>query len=241
MNIHPIKTSIFKEKENLISFIVKHIPEAKDAMVLAIASKLICLWKGSYVKYESISQKENLIQKESSHALKTPLAWFTIKDGMVMTNAGIDESNVENKLLLLPSDCYKIAEEIRISLLEKWKIKKLGIVITDSMILPLRAGVIGAAIAYSGFKGVKDFRGVPDLVGKPLKVTFVNVADSLATAATLCMGEANESQPLCVLQDAPIEFVDGYDQKELKYPIEEDLYTPLFKAVGFITKGENND
>jgi len=68
------------------------------------------------------------------------------------------------------------------------------------MILPLRAGVTAAAVAYAGFKGVKDLRGTPDIFGKKLEVTLVNAADSLAAAAALCMGEGKEQSPLCVIE-----------------------------------------
>ena len=184
--------------------------------------------------YESRAQKERLIVRESDAALKTPLAWLTLKDGMIMTNAGIDESNADGRLLLLPRDSYACARELRASLRQKWGVHHLGLIITDSMILPLRAGVIGAAVAYSGFKGVKDLRGKPDIFGKKLDVTLVDVADSLAAACALTMGEADEQSPLCVVREAPVQFTDETNPDEIKYPAENDLYTPLLKAVKLI-------
>lgn len=241
MKITAIKTDIFSARENLPGFIVHHIPSVPEGTVLAVASKLLALWKGEIIAYKDNVQKENLIKQESAWALKTPLAWLTIKDGMVMTNAGIDESNANGKLLLLPSDCYTVTEELRQHLKQVWGVKNLGIVITDSMILPLRAGVIAAAVAYSGFKGVRDLRGKPDLFGRPLQVTLVNVADSLATAAAYCMGEGPERSPLAVLEESGVEFVDEVDPNEIKYSVKDDLYTPLFQAVGCIIKGEKHD
>ena len=234
MQITPIHTRIFKEKENLPSFIAEHLPRVPEKTVLTVSSKLVCLWKGLSVPYESLAQKEQLIQRESEAALQTPLAWLTIKSGMIMTNAGIDESNADGKLLLLPQDCYACAEELRAALRQKWNVKQLGVIITDSMILPLRAGVIGAAVAYAGFKGVKDLRGTPDIFGKKLSVTLVNAADALAAACALTMGEAAEQRPLCRVEQAPVEFVDKTDPDEIKDPPEDDLYTPLLKAVGLV-------
>ena len=147
-----------------------------------------------------------------------------------MTNAGIDESNANGKLILLP-DCYAAAEELRQVLQQKWAVHNLGIVITDSMILPLRAGVIAAAVGYAGFKGVTDLRGKPDLFGKPLQTTLVDVADSLATSAALVMGEADEQCPFCVIEKAPVVFTQATDRDEIKYPVQNDLYTPLLKAA----------
>ena len=234
MNITPIHTSIFEERQDLPAFVVRHIPSVSEKTVLTISSKLVCLWKGLSVPYESREQKENLIRQESEAALQTPLAWLTIKSGMIMTNAGIDESNAQGKLLLLPQDCYACAEELRNALKKSWGVKDLGIIITDSMILPLRAGIIGAAVAYSGFCGVKDLRGRPDIFGKKLSVTLVNMADSLAAACALTMGEADERCPLCLVQNAPVEFVDRTNPSEIKYPPQDDLYTPLLKAVKFV-------
>lgn len=242
MKLTPVHTAVFQEGADLPLFIKTHIPAMCEGTVLAVASKLVCLWQGLSVPYESQAQKEDLIQKESSSALKTPLAWLTIKAGMVMTNAGIDESNAQGKLLLLPKDCYAAAQQLRTRLQGLYSIKNLGVLITDSMILPLRAGVIAGAVGYAGFKGVRDLRGRPDIFGKKLEVTLVNAADSLASAAALCMGEADEQRPLCVIEDAPVTFTDELNPKEISYPVEDDLYTPLFKAAGLTPgKGENND
>ncbi len=235
MQVTAVHTDVFKEKADLAAFILHFIAHVEENTVLAVSSKVIALWKGCSVPYESAAQKEALIKQHSKAALKTPLAWLTIKDGMVMTNAGIDESNANGKLIFLP-DCYACAEELCTALKRQWHVQNLGVVITDSMILPLRAGVIAAAVGYSGFKGVKDLRGKPDIFGKALKTTLVNVADSLATAAALVMGEANEQCPLCVIQQAPVVFTDNTERDEIKYPETDDLYTPLLQAVKLVIK-----
>ena len=241
MKITAVKTDVFTAREDLPAFILRHIPTAPEGLVLAVASKLLALWKGEIIPYENAAQKEKLMKQESDWALQTPLAWLTVKDGMVMTNAGIDESNAAGQLLLLPRDCYALAADLRRALQRVWQIKNLGIVVTDSMILPFRTGVIAGAVAYSGFKGVRDLRGEPDLFGRPLQVTLVNVADSLATAAAYCMGEGNEGCPLAVVEDSRVKFVDEVDPNEIKYSVEDDLYTPLFYAAGYKKKGEYYD
>ena len=240
MKITPVKTDLFTLRADLCTFIVRHIPSVNEQTVVTVASKLFCLWKGKLEPYKSEEQKENFIRQESDFALKTPLCWLTVKDGMVMTNAGIDESNADGQLLFFPPDIYGLAAQLRTALSQKWQVKKLGLVVTDSMILPLRAGVIAGAVAYAGFKGVKDKRGARDLFGRKLKVTLVNVADSLATSAALCMGESDEQTPLALIEQAPVEFVDEVPPNEIKYSVEDDLYTPLFQAVGY-HQGEKND
>lgn len=235
MQVTAVRTDVFKEGADLAAFIVRFIPHVEENTVLALSSKVVALWKNNTVPYTSAAQKEELIQQHSQAALKTPLAWLTVKDGMVMTNAGIDESNAQGKLILLP-DCYACADALRTALKQAWHVQNLGIVITDSMILPLRAGVVAAAVGYSGFKGVNDLRGKPDIFGKPLQTTLVDVADSLATAAALTMGEADEQCPLCVIQHAPVEFTEETNRDELKYPATDDLYTPLLQAAKLVTK-----
>ncbi|MDR1123651.1 MAG: coenzyme F420-0:L-glutamate ligase [Elusimicrobiota bacterium] len=231
MKITAVKTAVFKEKQNLPAFIFKHLPAVKDGGIIAVSSKVCALWE---CRTAPAGRKEELIKKESYFALKTGLCWFTIKDGMVMTNAGIDESNIKNKIALLPRDCYKTAARLRAALLKKYKIKNLGIILTDSMILPLRAGVIAGAVGYSGFEGVKDCRGQKDLHGRKLKMTFVNAADTLAAAAALMMGEGAEQSPLALIENAPVSFrarAAKLTRAEIKYPLKDDLYYPFLKKI----------
>ncbi|MDR0734260.1 MAG: coenzyme F420-0:L-glutamate ligase, partial [Elusimicrobiota bacterium] len=203
MKIQAVKTSIFKEKQNLPDFVFKYLPKVRNGSIIAVSSKVAALWEG---RTAPAVRRDELIKSESSFALKSGLCWFTIKDGMVMTNAGVDESNIKNKIALLPRDCYKTAARLRAALLKKYKIKNLGIILTDSMILPLRAGVIAGAVGYSGFEGVRDCRGQKDLHGRKLKMTLVNAADTLAAAAALMMGEGAEQSPLALIEDAPVKF-----------------------------------
>lgn len=230
MKLTAIRTDIFTEKANLPDFIGRFIPAVSDGTVLAVSSKVVALWKGTTVVYQSLSQKENLIKQHSQLAFQTPLAWLTVKDGMVMTNAGIDQSNARGKLVLLP-DCYACADELRTALKRRWQVEHLGVVLTDSMILPLRAGVIAGAVGYAGFCGVKDLRGQADLFGNKLQTTLVDIADSLATAAALLMGEADEQCPLCLIENAPVVFTEKTNRQEIKYPPQHDLYAPLFQAA----------
>lgn len=228
MKIQAIQTDIFLENQNLADFILKFIPQVKDGSIIAVSSKIAGLACG---RTAPKSQKETLIKSESDFYKKTALCYFTIKAGMVMTNAGIDESNIKDKLVLLPKDCYKTAADLRKLLIKKYGVKNLGIIITDSMILPLRAGVITAAVAYSGFKGVKDYRGVKDICGRKLKMTLVDIADTLAAAAGLLMGEAAEQCPLAIIEEAPVKFTAKTDAKEIQYPFENDLYYPFLKGL----------
>jgi len=229
MQVKPIKTDIFKEGENLLDFIFAHIPKLKDRTVLAVTSKIVALAEGRVVKIKNRKEKEQLIRAESEWQLKVlPNWWLTVRDGTVVVNAGIDDSNADGKTILLPKDSFGSAEIIRKKLRKTYKLKNLGIVITDSRTSALREGVTGVALGYAGFRGVKDYRNDTDIFGRKFKVTQTNIADSLATAATVVMGEGGERQPLAILTDAPVQFCEKVNRKELHIALKYDMYRSLF-------------
>ena len=231
MQVRAIKTKVFKEKEDLIVFISRYIKKLPEKSVLVVTSKIVALSEGRVVVAKNEKEKEAIIRAESSFAMKTKYTWLTIKDGMVLASAGVDESNADGKIILLPKDSFKSAEYIRNIFKKKFKIKNLGVVITDSRLLPLRAGVVGVALGYAGFKGVRNYIGLPDIFGRPLKMTETDIADAIATSAVLLMGEGSECQPLALISDAPIVFTDEVNKKELMIDPKEDVYAPLFKKL----------
>ncbi len=231
MHVRPIKTRVFKQGEDLVTFVKRHIPKLKDGSILAVTSKIIALAEGAVVQASTPRAKEAIIRAESEWQLQAKHGKITLKDGLLMWNAGIDESNAKGNIILLPKDSFAAAGEIRSSLLKRYKIKKLGVIITDSRIMPLRAGVVGVALGYAGFKGLRDHRGKKDVFGRKLKFTQTDVADSLATAAVLMMGEGKERQPLCVIEDAPVEFSEKVNRRELVIAPKDDMYQPLFRIA----------
>ncbi len=225
MKIKAIHTRLFREGENLEHFIVAHIPRLPDGAILTVTSKIVAL---SERRTAAPADKVKIIMEESEWAVPTKYVWLTIKDGMFMAAAGIDESNANGKLILLPRNSFLAASRLRKALLKHYNITRLGVLITDSRVLPLRAGVVGVALGYAGFGGIKDYRGGPDIFGRILKMTRVDIADSLAGSAVLLMGEGNEQKPLAIIEDAPVEFKDRTNRRELIIPIDDDLYVPLF-------------
>lgn len=105
MHIQAIKTRVFKEREPLINFIIEHIPPLAENSILIVTSKIVALSEGRTIATQNMLEKEALIRAESEKAVQTKYCWFTIKDHMIMANAGIDESNSNNRLVLLPKDC----------------------------------------------------------------------------------------------------------------------------------------
>ena len=231
MIIKPIKTRIFHEGDDLFTFITGYFKKIPEKSVIVITSKIAALAEKRTAVIENNQTKERLIRAESEFAIPTKYVWLTVKDGMVMAAAGIDESNANGKLILLPKDSFKIARFLRRELRRKYNVKQLGVLITDSRTIPLRAGVTGVALGYAGFRGVKDYRGKPDIFSRKFQFSRVNVADSLATAAVFTMGEGNEQQPLAIIEKAPIKFCDKIHRQELLIDIQDDMYRPLFSKL----------
>jgi len=228
MKVAPVQTRVFKEREDLVRFILKHVPTLKNGSVLAVTSKIVALAEGSVVRATSSRAKEAIIRAESEWQLQAKYGKLTLKDGLLMWNAGVDESNAKGNIVLLPKDSFKVAEQLRRKLTRLYKVKLMGVVITDSRVMPLRAGVVGIALGYAGFRGLRDYRGKQDIFGRKLKFTQTDIADSLATAAVLVMGEGKEQKPLCVIEDAPVEFSVNTNRRELIIAPKDDMYRPLF-------------
>ncbi|MFA4819252.1 MAG: coenzyme F420-0:L-glutamate ligase [Patescibacteria group bacterium] len=231
MIIKPIKTRVFKEGENLFSFITRYLQKLPERSVIVVTSKIVALSAKRTAVIKNNQTTAKLIRAESELAIPTKYVWLTIKDGMVMASAGIDESNANGKLILLPKDSFKSARVLRQKLQQKYGVKRLGVLITDSHTIPLRAGVTGVALGYAGFRGIKDYRGAPDIFGRKFKFSRTDVADGLAAAAVLVMGEGNEQQPLAIIEKTPVEFCDKINRKELNIDIQDDMYQPLFAKL----------
>ncbi len=231
MKILPIKTNIFHEGDDLAFFIQSHIPRLPERSVLVVTSKIAALSEKRTAPIGNRNDFNRLVRAESDYAVKTKHVWLTLKNGMLMPNAGIDSSNAHGKFVLLPKDSFKTAARLRAGLTKHYRVKHLGVLITDSRTAAYRAGVTAVALGYAGFRGVRDYIGTPDLFGRKFKFSRTNVADSLSTAAVLCMGEGAERQPLAVITDAPIVFSSRVDHTELYINPTDDMYAPLLKKL----------
>ena len=212
-------------------FIVNYLPAVKENTILVVTSKIAALAEGRVVKKVDEKTKMEIIKRESELAVPAKYVCLTIKDGLVMANAGIDESNANGQIILLPKDSFRTAALIRKFFKKKFRLKNLGVIITDSRCSPLRAGITGVALGYAGFKGLKDYRKRLDIFGRPFKYSRVDVADSLAAVAVLLMGEGNERRPLALISEAPVVFTEKINKKELIISPAEDIFYPLLKNL----------
>jgi coenzyme F420-0:L-glutamate ligase/coenzyme F420-1:gamma-L-glutamate ligase len=169
-----------------------------------------------------------LILQESSAIVRKAPGILIVKHrlGFVGANAGIDQSNIGHdqgeSALLLPLDPDRSARRLRSSLSESTGIQ-LGVIISDSWNRPWRLGTIGGAIGSAGIKVLDDRRGDNDLYGRELKVTLINRADSIATAAMLVMGETTEGVPAAIVRGFPPED-SQQTAAEGNRPPAEDLF-----------------
>lgn len=200
-------------------------------MILVVTSKIVALAEGRVEKNINENSKMEIIKKESEFVFPTKYVCLTIKDGIVMANAGVDESNANGDIILLPRNSFLAASKIRNHFKKKFNLKNLGVIVTDSRCLPLRSGITGVALGYAGFQGLKDYRKKLDIFGRPFHYSRVDVADSLATAAVYCMGEGDEKQPLAIIGNSGVTFCERTNKNELKIDIKEDIYGPLFKEI----------
>jgi coenzyme F420-0:L-glutamate ligase/coenzyme F420-1:gamma-L-glutamate ligase len=146
--------------------------------------------------------------------------------GFTSANAGIDRSNVgpgdEERVLLLPLDPDASAARIRETIRAERGVA-VGVVITDSHGRPFRLGTVGVAIGVAGLPALWDRRGEADRYGYRLQHTEVGVADEIAAAAGLLMGQAAEGLPAVLLRGLRLPPSDGR-AVELIRPKDEDLY-----------------
>ncbi len=155
---------------------------------------------------------------------------MTIKYNTFIASAGIDESNTGDYYALLPSDPFAAAKEVWEYLKKRHGLTNVGVVITDSHLMPMRWGVMGVSIGFWGIEPVDWHAGKQDLFGRELKVSSTNLIDSMAVAAGLVSGESNECHPVVIARQVPnLVFTDEDKSDVLLVDPKEDIYRVLFE------------
>ncbi len=172
-----------------------------------------------------------LILSESSELLRKKPGVLIMRHrlGLVGAHAGVDQSNIGHEdgecALLLPVDPDASARKFRDEVATRLGVQ-VGVIITDSANRPWRLGTIGVAIGAAGITVLDDHRGGNDMYGRELKVTLINRADAIASAATLVMGETTEQMPVAVIRGLPLVVGDAEEQTAamINRPLDEDLF-----------------
>ena len=242
MIVKGIKTrKILPPKDDLFSAIKESIFDLKEKSIIVVTSKIVSIWQGRCIKIDKKFKKEELIKKEADFyidaknipGVAVPIM-LTIKDNILIPTSGIDESNANGYYILWPEKPFSAAKEIYNFIKKEYKLKKFGVIISDSHTTPLRTGIMGIGLAYYGFYPLRDYRGKKDIFGRKLKMSQTNIVDSLAASAVYVMGEGDEQMPLAVIEDAgDISFTAAQNEHSLKISIDDDIYAPLLKSVNW--------
>ncbi|MFL5813471.1 MAG: coenzyme F420-0:L-glutamate ligase, partial [Bdellovibrionia bacterium] len=205
-----------------------------ERQILCVTSKIISLSERAIVPKDQVASKMDLVRAESDEIVAKSVygTALTIKHGILIPAAGIDESNAAGEFyILLPKDPYASANALHAKLKTHYKLKEFGLILTDSHTHPLRRGVTGIGLAHAGFQATRSMIGEKDLFGRPLAMTYVNVLDALSVAAVYAMGESSESSPLALVQADGIQFSDqSSDASEVRIKPQDDLYEPILRT-----------
>lgn len=202
----------------------------QDGDVLVVAQKIISKAEGRMValvdvrpgaEAASLAQQSGkdvalcqLILDEADEVVRTApnLVIVRNRQGVVLANAGIDASNVADpdeaaKVLLWPLDPDASAGRLRQALQPKGG--HLAVIISDSLGRAWRMGTMGTAIGAAGMHPLHDQCGDQDLFGRTLQATVIGMADQIAAAASLVMGEGAEGIPVALVRGAPYQRADA--------------------------------
>lgn len=246
-----VNVPVILEGDDLAEVVVQGLADTKIALddgdILVITQKIVSKSEGrtkslagivpssSALKLAAWTGKDprlvELILDESGEVLRagSEIIIAEHKMGFVCANAGIDQSNVcspddetQGIFLLLPRDADYSAERIR-KTLTLFSGKRIGVMIIDSQGRPWRKGTAGSCIGLSGVPAIVDLRGQKDLFGRRLTDTCVAVADELAAAASLVMGQAAEGFAIIHVRGFPYELRES-SIKEILRPKHKELF-----------------
>ncbi|MBI3336151.1 coenzyme F420-0:L-glutamate ligase [Candidatus Peregrinibacteria bacterium] len=229
MQVIPIKTPTLCQGDDLAE-ILTQCGNIQPGDILVVSSKAVATIEGAAIDLATIVpttearawakrcggppafRQAILSEVQRMHGVVLsgcPLAMLTelkpdgLTDGTILAvNAGLDRSNVADGYAIgWPRDpissVRKLKEELK---------KELAVILSDSCCRPRRIGVVAMAIAVAGIDPIKNQIGSPDLFGHPLQMTQEAIADQLATAANIVMGNAGQSIPAAIIRDHHIPF-----------------------------------
>lgn len=237
MRFIPVRTRPFlPPRDTIYAVLDAALPRLREGDVLFITSKVLAIHQGRCIKITPNVSKKRLIEQEAERYVPRRLLSFreiplTIKEHTLIPAAGIDESNGNGYYILWPRRIDALLHKTWRYLKKRFRLKKLAVIATDSHTTPLRRGVTGISLGSVGMEPIHDCRGAPDIFGRKLKYTQVNVVDALAAMAVLLMGESSEQTPFLILRGARcVAFTDRSARRKLFIPNGKDLYTPLLRV-----------
>lgn len=245
MQLYPLKSNLILPGDSITARLVEALSAAKlvvkNGDIIAVASKVVSLSERNIVSLLTVkptmparrlarrfglSPEFVQVVLDESDAVYGGVhgVLLTLKNGDAVANSGVDRKNAPDESVIpWPVNSRRSAETIRKMVSRKLG-KRVGVVIVDSRVTPLRLGTIGLAIACSGFRPVRDARGRRDLYGRNVLITLQSLADGIAGAAHLLMGETRETVPFVLVRGAPVKLFVGKRVGSMTLPVKECLY-----------------
>jgi len=233
--------------DDLVALLISALESADltlhDGDVLVVAQKIISKAEGRIVSLKTVQPSEKAIELAGATDKEPAVVQLILDEsreilrhrpgvliaehrlGFVLANAGIDRSNVTedaDDILLLPENPDQSAAELRRGLSDKLGVK-LGVIIADSVGRAWRMGTTGMTLGCAGVDALVNLRGQTDMFGRVLQVSEHAVADSIAAAAELLMGEADEATPVIIVRGLH-QGDSGQDSKVLLREKLEDMF-----------------
>jgi len=238
--------------DDLAALILARLAAAGEILqpgdVLVIAQKVVSKAEGRLVRLADVAVNEcaqevaettgkdprvvQVILDDSTEILRAKRGLLIVqqKAGWIAAHGGVDRSNVRpdadggDRLALLPVDADASAESIRARLAELTGVAP-AVIVSDSHGRPWRVGTVGVTIGCAGLPPVWDQRGLPDLFGYELQGSEECIADELASAASLVMGQSDEGRPVILIRGYPLpEGVPSAPARTIQRPREMDVF-----------------
>lgn len=221
----PVRQSAFDLVQTLSDSLAAADETLRDGDVLAVSSKYVAISENRIVALEDVvvtpeaealaerysmnPRIAQLVMSEADHVFGgIPGFLLTYKDGILSPNAGLDRSNIPNGFaVLFPQHPYESAAAIRRDIKARLGVD-VGVILTDSWLMPGRLGTTGVALATAGFRPIQDERGKTDLFGNPMQVTQRGIADQICASAQLVMGERDEATPFVIVRNTGVTLED---------------------------------
>jgi coenzyme F420-0:L-glutamate ligase len=225
-----IRTGIIHEGDDLVEALLAGIRQTvagsiSEGDIVVVAESAVATNEGRIVCLDTVKPGEESVRMGDRYGIDPRLAevvkresdeivggipghLLCMKGGTLLPNAGVDASNAPpGCVVLLPKDPDRSARTIREEIAARTGIHA-GVIIADSRTHAMRSGCSGVAIGCSGLPSVIDARGRSDLFGRPLEVTKQALADNIASAAEIVMGEADECTPAALIRGLGIPILD---------------------------------
>lgn len=249
ITLYPIKTPLIKPNDNILEIILEALIKQNLILhnedILVIAETALSTSEGNLIEINKITPSKKAEELSKKYEIDPRIVEIILdqsdkiyggvkgvilaeKNNLLLANAGVDSSNVPKGFVsLLPKNPKESIEKIRKEI-EKRTQKKIGIILADSRTQPLRKGVIGVAVATTGFEPIEDLRGKKDLYDRELKITFLASADNLVSAAHLLFGESDEQTPVVLARGVKVRMIENETQ-DMSMSSDECLYLNIFK------------